>query len=223
MRFDNRANVVRGSGIPMGKDRQQTIRGKFLRVTIPLIFLTVIGVFSVIELMTHRNALDRLHKTLEGMIITQSAALATPLWNLDYDQIQLSLEAVAANQEIITARIYGEDGTVMREVGEDPTSQDDIFLRRDVVYDAGAGPKTIGTLELIATPRHVWEQTRLRLLIAAMIALLAVGMEVAAALFALRRIIAKPLGRLLTSINRSKSGEVRERVEWHSSDELGQV
>ena len=207
----------------MSRYRRQTIRGKFLRVTIPLIFLTVIGVFSVIELMTHRSALDQLHETLDGMIETQSAALATPLWNLDYDQIQLSLEAVAANQEIIAARIYGEDGVVMLEVGESGAGEDDILLQRDVVHDAGAGPKAIGKLELIATPRHVWEQTRLRLLIAAIIALLAVGMEVAAALFALRRIIAKPLDRLLTSINKSKSGKVRARVEWHSSDELGQV
>jgi len=207
----------------MDRDRPQTIRGKFLRVTIPLIFLTVIGVFSAIELMTHKNALDRLHETLDGMIVTQSAALATPLWNLDYDQIQLSLEAVAANREIIAARIYGEHGAVMLEVGEETASEDDILLRRDVVHDAGAGPKTIGKLELIATPRHVWEQTRLRLLIAAIIAALAVSMEVAAALFALRHIVAQPLNRLLTSINKSKSGQGRERVEWRSTDELGQV
>lgn len=207
----------------MNGDRRQTIRGKFLRITIPLIFLTVIGVFSVIELMTHRSALDQLHETLEGMIVTQSAALATPMWNLDYDQIQLSLEAVAANQEIIAARIFGEDGAVMLKVGEAGVGEDVILLQRDVVYDAGAGPKTIGKLELVATPRHVWEQTRLRLLIAAVIALLAVSMEVAAALFALRRIVAQPLDRLLTSINKSKSGQRRERVEWRSADELGQV
>ena len=207
----------------MKKDRRQTIRGKFLRVTIPLIFLTVIGVFSAIELMTHKNALDRLQQTLEGMIITQSAALATPLWNLDHDQIRLSLEAIAANREIVAARIYGEDGALMLDVGEEGPNEDYLLLERAVVHDAGAGPKTIGRLEFIATPSHVWEQTRLRLLVAAGIALLAVSMEVAAALFALRRIIGQPLGRLLSSINKAKSGGGRERVEWNSSDELGQV
>ena len=206
----------------MTSERQQTIRGKFLRVTIPLVFLSVTGVFGAIELMAHRNALDRLQETLDGMIETQSAALATPLWNLDHDQIRLSLEAVAANREIIAVRIYGEDGAVMLEVG-DEGSEDEIVLQRDVVHDAGAGPKAIGRLELIATPQQVWQQTRLRLLIVAVIALLAVSMEVAAALFALKRIVAHPLNQLLTSINRSKSGQQRERVEWHSNDELGQV
>ncbi len=217
------ADGLGGNSAAMNRNRQQTVRGKFLRVTIPLIFLSVIGVFGVIELMTHRNALERLHETLEAMIVTQSAALATPLWNLDYEQIQLSLEAIAANRDIVAARIYGEDGAVMLEVGAEDPGEDGILLLRDVVHDAGAGPKTIGKLELIATPSHVWEQTKLRLMIAAAIALLAVSMEVAAALFALRRIVARPLDKLLSSIKRSQSGQERARVDWQSSDELGQV
>ena len=129
----------------MKKDRRQTIRGKFLRVTIPLIFLTVIGVFGAIELMAHKNALDRLQQTLDGMIVTQSAALATPLWNLDHDQIRLSLEAVAANREIVAVRIYGENGDLMLEVGEEGTGGDGILLQRAVIHDAGA-----------SVPRHGW-------------------------------------------------------------------
>ncbi len=207
----------------MDKPRQQTIRGKFLRVTIPLIFLTVIGVFSVVELMTHKNAIDQLHETLAGMIATQSAALATPVWNLDREQIQLSLEAVVTNREIVAARIYGEDSTLMLEVGDLAASGDHMILQRDIVYGTGAGPKTIGQLEFVATRQSVWERTRLRLFIAAGIALLAVTMAVAAALFALRRIIGFPLGKLLSSINKARSGAGREQVDWHSTDELGQV
>ncbi len=205
------------------ESRQQTIRGKFLRVTIPLIFLTIIGVFSIVELMTHRNAIDQLQQTLEGMIVTQSAALATPAWNLDREQIQLSLEAVVTNREIVAARIYGEDGALMLEVGDLAASGDHIILRRDIVYGSGAGSKVIGQLEFIATRQSVWERTRLRLFIAAGVALLAVAMAVAAALFALRRIIGFPLGKLLSSINQARSGAGRERVDWRSSDELGQV
>ena len=207
----------------MKKDRRQTIRGKFLRVTIPLIFLTVIGVFSAVELMTYRDALGQLKQTFEGMIVTQSAALSTPMWNLDYDQIRLSLEAVTANREIVATRIYGENGKLMLATGEDNIAGDHMLLQREIMYDAGAGPKIIGKLEFVATTGIVWEQTKLRLLVAAVIALLAVAMEVAAALFALRRIIGAPLVRLLSSINTTRSGLGREHVEWDSHDELGQV
>lgn len=205
------------------KSRQQTIRGKFLRVTIPLIFLTVIGVFSVVELMTHKTAIEQLNESLAGMIATQSAALATPVWNLDREQIRLSLEAVVANREITAARIYGEDTILMLEVADQAGSGDHMILRRDIIYDTNSGPKTIGQLEFVATRQSVWERTRLRLFIAAGIALLAVAMAVAAALFALRRIVGSPLEKLLSSINRIRSGAGREQVNWHSADELGQV
>jgi len=203
--------------------KKQTIRTKFLRITIPLIFLTVIGVFSAVELMTHKNAIAQLHETLEGMISTQSAALATPVWNLDREQIQLSLKAVVTNRDIVAARIYGEDGAITFEAGDQVTSNEQVTLKRAIVYDANSGSQTIGQLEFVATERWVWERTRLRLLIAAGIALLAVAMEIAATLFALQRIIGYPLEKLLLSIDRTQSGAEREQVNWDSTDELGQV
>ncbi|MEM7021499.1 MAG: adenylate/guanylate cyclase domain-containing protein [Pseudomonadota bacterium] len=205
-------------------ERRQTLRGRFLRITIPLIFLSVIGVFTVIEVIAHRNAVERLQHTLEANISTQAAALATPVWNLDDDQIRLSLAAIVTNPEILAARVLGEDGEVMGEAGAvDPAQGDTMTLQRTIVFDAGAGPKTIGTLQFVATPELVWQQTRNRLLIAAAIALVAVSIEVAAALYALRSIIGRPLERLLASINRARSGDDPQPVEWASSDELGQV
>jgi class 3 adenylate cyclase len=208
------------------EEHRQTLRGKFLRVTIPLIFLSVIGVFAVIELMAHRNAVNRMEQSLDGLIQTQAAALANPLWNLDHDQIRLSLAAIVTNREIFSARVLGENGEPMSEAGEVPeaASPADLMpLSREIIFDAGTGPKVIGALEFVATRQFVWQQTRNRLLIAAVIALVAVSIEVAAALYALRTIIGRPLAELLVSINRARSGEQRQPVGWDSSDELGQV
>ena len=201
--------------------QSHSIRGKFLRVTVPLISLTVICVFSGIELMTHRNSLNQLEQNLEGMIDTQSAALATPLWNLDHEQIKLSLEAIVANREIVTVRIYNEDGSLMRETGQVMDSENLIVLQRDVLHDAGLGKKAIGNLEFVATTKYLWDQTRLRLVVAAIIVLLAVMIEIGAALFALRRIVGVPLSKLLSSINKAREGSDREKVEWQSGDEMG--
>jgi len=207
-------------------EHRQTLSGKFLRVTIPLIFLSVLGVFALVETMTHRNAVSRLEQTLDSMIRTQAAALANPVWNLDDDQIRLSLEAIVTNPEILSARVFGEDGALMNAAGavsEDAAPGNLMPLRRDIAYDAGAGPKTIGALEFVATRQFVWEQTVNRLLIAAIIALVAVSIEVAAALYALRTIIGQPLARLLASISRARGGDERQLVAWESTDELGQV
>ena len=50
------------------EEKRQSLRSKFLRVTIPLIFLSVIGVFAVIELLAHRTAVAQLEQTLKAMI-----------------------------------------------------------------------------------------------------------------------------------------------------------
>ena len=206
--------------------RRQSLRGEFLRVTIPLIFISVIGVFSVIELIAHRNAVDRMEQGLASMVRTQATALANPLWNLDDEQIRLSLEAAATNREILSARVIGEDGEVIGEAGsvpEDASADDLVSLGREIFFDAGAGPKKIGKVEFVATRRFVWEQTLSRLYTAAIIALVAVTIEVGAALFALRTIIGRPLDKLLASINLARERGERQRVVWDSTNELGQV
>ena len=212
--------------MPASKTKHHTLRGKFLRITIPLIFLSVIGVFSIIELMTHRGAVRQLEQTLNAALRTQAAALANPLWNLDHDQIRLALEAIATNRVILSARVRGENGEEMGAVGnvpDDLSEGDKISITSPIVFDAGAGPKSIGTLEYIATRARVNEQTRNRLLIAAVIALLAVAIEVTAALYAMRTIIGRPLAQLLAAINTARAGGDRQPVAWSSSDELGQV
>jgi len=155
---------------------------------------------------------------------TQSAALANPLWNLDDEQIALSLEAIASNREIVVARVYGEDGELLASEGDatDPRG-DEIAFRNDIRFDAGTGPRKIGEFELLVTPRDIWDQTRSRLLLAAGIALAAVAMEVSAALFALRLIVGVPLERLLAGISAAGGGRSRRRIETGAPDEMGTV
>jgi len=208
------------------KPRQkQTLRGRFLRITIPLIFISVICVFAVIEVMAHHNAVTRLEQALESMIRTQAAALANPVWNLDDEQIELSLKAVTTNREILSARVLDQTGKIMSKAGDEPLSASPgnlMPLSREIVYDAGDGERTIGTLEFVATRQFVWQP----------------GWQAPPAhpgprrprtdryrpaLYALRTIIGKPLVRLLGSINQARSGEERRPVEWTTNDELGEV
>lgn len=206
--------------------RRQSLRGEFLRVTIPLIFISVIGVFGVIELIAHRNAVNRMEQSLNGMVRTQAAALANLLWNLDDEQIRLSLEAAVTNREILSARVIGEDGEVIGEAGavpDDASPDDLVSLRKEIFFDAGAGTKEIGKVEFVATRSFVWQQTRNRLSTAAIIALVAVTIEVGAALFALRTIIGRPLDKLLASINVARESGERQPVVWDSTNELGLV
>lgn len=202
----------------------KSVRGRFLRITVPLIFLSVLGVFTAIELLAHRNALTRLQQSSAALLRTQSAALANPLWNLDYEQIRLSLEAIVTNQEIVAVRVYGENEEIIAQTGKVANlNGDEMLLEREISYNAGTGPREIGKIEFRVTRADIWNQTRDRLFLAAVIALAAVTMEVGAALFALRRIVGAPLERLLTAINAAKSDRKRYRIGQGPPDEMGQV
>jgi class 3 adenylate cyclase len=205
------------------QDQQASIRRRFLRISIPLIFVSVAGVFSVIELMTHKNLVNQLNDNLNDVMETHSASLASPLWSFDDEQIDLALKAIIIQDEIVTARIFNEDGTIRSEAGKQELPEKSIVLIGDVTYDPGEGSKTIGKLEIIATEIAVWQHTKERIWVAAGIALIAVLMEVATALYALRKIVQVPLERLLESINLVRSGSGRKHVDWQINDELGQV
>jgi class 3 adenylate cyclase len=195
-------------------------------VTIPLIFLSVIGVFALIEFLTHRGAVMRMEQNLHSMVQTQAAALANPMWNLDDEQIRLSLEAAVTNREVLSARVLNQDEELVSKSGVVPDTAPHsslVVVSRDIVFDAGAGIKIIGQIEFTATRSFVWEQTRNRLIIAGIIALVAVTIEVGAALFALRTIIGRPLEKLLDSIERVRAGGERQAVDWGRTDELGTV
>ena len=99
--------------------------------------------------MAHRNAMARLVQTSQALLQTQSAALANPLWNIDTEQIALSLKAIASNREVVLARVYGEDGELMVEAGDVSRPDDDeIVFRRDIDFDAGTGARKIGEIKL---------------------------------------------------------------------------
>lgn len=201
-----------------------SVRHRFLAITMPLIFLSVMGVFSVIEILAHKRDVARLDQFAEKLLGTQGEALANPMWNLDTAQIKLSLKAIAANREIAIARAFSESGDLIAEDGVVPTSQDDTSTLTTAIFsNSSGGGRKIGELELIVTKEVIWAQTRSRLILAGGIALLAVIMEVGAALFALRQIIGRPLDHLLTAINAEKAGEQRLPVPIQKMDEMGQV
>ena len=49
-------------------NQTSSIRKRFLRVSIPLIFVSVAGVFVVIELMSHKSLVEQLHSNLDDVL-----------------------------------------------------------------------------------------------------------------------------------------------------------
>ncbi|MCR9085116.1 MAG: hypothetical protein NXH97_00070 [Rhodobacteraceae bacterium] len=202
----------------------QSVRTRFLRITAPLIFASVMGVLGVIEYKTYRNKMAELQSPVALMMRTQAASLVMPMWNLDTTQIRLTLAAIVANSEVLTASAFDETGTFIAHAGRadatDPTAR---IHCTDVLRGPVDTARQIGALEVVVTARDIWQKTRNRIILDMAIALLAVLMEVGAALFALRQIVGVSLSRLMDAITAEKAGGIRDPIPIGTMDEMGQV
>lgn len=201
-----------------------TIQGRFLSITVPLAVLVTAILFTAIEIYSYDRTLDRLKVDLNELVTTQSAALAVPLWNLDYDQIRLALNAIVSDRDVVAARVLDEQGITVGETEQVSTEgAGTIPLEHGIPFDDRGIKRTIGRLEIVGTEQEVWKATRDRLVVAGATAVLLLLCIVLVPLFAHRRVIGAPLELLLDSINAARAGEKRKPVMWDSKDELGTV
>ena len=199
------------------------MQGKFLAIAVPLVFVATVALFAISEAFTYRTAVRDLNSGLDELVASQSAALSNPLWNLDETQIALALRAIVSHPDVVGARVLEESGRLLSKAGIADIAQAAIRAEHDIVFSDSGRERAIGKLVIAMSDARVWASMRTRLLLAAGLAILVVLCVTASVLLAHRRTIGTPLERLLASINQAQTGNVREPVSWHSSDEVGTV
>ena len=198
----------------------RSLQAKFLAITIPLVLLSTIALFVVIQLNAQRAANRDLNNKLQEVVAIQSASLAGPLWNVDEKQVSLILAAMVIDPEILGAVVYDETGSVVAEVGVMTAADQSVFVAdAPIEFET----ETIGRLEVALTDLLVQAATQQRLQIAGGMTILLLLSIVLSVLLAHRRTVGTPLRRLSNSIHMAQEQGIRQSVEWHSDDEMGAV
>jgi PAS domain S-box-containing protein len=197
-----------------------SLQAKFLAITVPLVLLSTIALFAVIQINAQRAAYRGLQSKLQEVVAIQSASLAGPLWNVDEVQVSLILAAMIIDPEILGAVVYDESDGVVAEVGNISATDQNVFVSSSPIkYE----DEMIGRLEVALTDRLMQEATQDRLRIAVGVAVLLVLSVVLSVLLAHRRTVGTPLRLLSESIRSAQKQGVRQSVEWRSKDEMGAV
>lgn len=201
-----------------------SLRAKFLAVAVPLVLVSTLGLFAVIQMNAARALNQELRDKLERMAIIQSATLAGPLWNIDEKQVSLILAAMAIDPDVLGAAVYGESGAIVDQVGSLEAADQSVYRREvPIEYTSGGQTQTIGKLEIAIADTRIRAMTRERQIVAAMIAALLILAIVLSVIIAHRRTIGIPLKRLLDAIHLAQEKNIRQPVDWHSRDEIGEV
>ncbi len=201
-----------------------SVQSKFLLYVVPMVLVSTLLVFGLFEWNARRAAEQELQVKLDKLVEIQSAVVAESLWNVADEQIKLILAALHTDPDVVAAAVYDERDRLVAAVGD--VAQLDAArysAQRDIRYDSGGQTIKIGAFRVALTDARLRALARGRLSLVAVLAGILLVAVVAATLTANRRIIGRPLSRLLDSINQSRSGAQPTPVEWRSDDEIGIV
>ncbi len=200
----------------------RTIQGRFL-VLFSASFVIFLGVLmAIFTTAIHNLNSDRLDDRVTRLTDAQSAVLATSLWHLDYDRIDVVLRAIVADPDIVRASVRDEAGRNLSTV-DDTTERDQelVTVERAITYEAGPEPVKIGGLTVVySTQRLRTVLMRDLLFQAGYGALMLLGALIIAQIVN-RRVVMTPVQRLLTAINHPRKGTERTLVDWNTRDEIG--
>ncbi len=199
----------------------KTVQTKFLIISIPILLLSIAVLFTLFELNAQHQATLKLHDKLDRLLVTQSAAMMTPVWNVADDQVKLMLDALAIDPDIRGAFVTDDADSLLGQVGL--VAVGEFNAERDIVQVQGGERKVIGRIAITLTDKRLQAETKIRLLLVGVLAVLLVLSVVASQLVAHRQTIGVPIERLLKAIKTSAHGGRRDPVQWKGRDEMATV
>ena len=229
------------------RPRLRSLQTRFLAGTGLVIVLMMVAVMVVVDHRQRAAIVGEVHRRGEVLGRHLAGISYPPLLLYNFTALEQNVERVASQADVVYAMVLDADGRVAahsrhpERVGsrlpgpeaERAVNADDLLVQsvfdnasRQVVYDF-AMPVLVdhqrwGTVRVGLSRRRMEaliRQTREDLALLTLVTLLGGG--VAAALVARR--IARPLGRLADSAAAISRGELDQRIEPSTNDEIGQL
>ncbi|MBO6521378.1 MAG: HAMP domain-containing protein [Rhodospirillales bacterium] len=202
--------------------RSRSLSVKFIATVAP-IFLAVFLICIVIETIhSYETARAKIIDRLETVAANQASILAEPIAERNTEQLQLMLASIITEPNLIGIVICDDKDVVLGSFGAKESDDPDLMTAVDVNYGNGAETRLVGRMKLIMTDRHLRNDIHNRLIEHTFLGIALLVTALGASVFAHRRTVVKPLGKLLSAINESR-GNALEKVDWQSDDEIGRL
>lgn len=204
---------------------RNSICGKLLSIYIPLISISLLLLFTVLESRNIHKLNSELGTRLDKMVDIQGTALSTLVWNYDLDSIQAILLALSRNPEFHSAQVYDTDGLILAELTSEDAKSVDAALSREteIKHNSFDRLETIGTVRVLFHDELISAEIRERLIFDGLVMVVTILVLSALTFLGANSYIGVPLKLLLESIQSEKQHKTRVAVNWTSNDELGAV
>jgi len=185
-----------------------------------LVFVTlfVMIVFGVVNYFLFINQLNKdLDARLDESASKIIDLLALHVWNLDNQRVQAVAQEQAFLESFARLRVFNSFGDLIYEAGE-PDGGELASTQRDIVYEgnvAGSVVVAFSTENIAVAKSAVIRST--------LVIIFAVTLTVLVLTFFIVRSISRPIVRLTETAKNIAGGNLNQRVEVKSKDEIGQL
>ncbi len=201
--------------------RRRSLSLKFIALLVPISLLTSACVFVTVEAIALYQAISKLDHHADD-IATDYAAIATGwLWNLDRDKIDLSLAALLEDKNVLGAQLRDDLGDIYAAVGLTDAEQATAVAAVPITFRTDTSVEELGQIEIFVTDQPTLDAFYGRLRADGLLMLVLGAAITAAAIFANRRTVQKPLHRVIDALEATEGSDLPEPIEWRSEDEFG--
>ncbi|MBT3905073.1 MAG: transporter substrate-binding domain-containing protein [Rhodospirillaceae bacterium] len=203
----------------------RSLTSKLLSIYVPLVTLAAVVLFLYLEFLFYQKERDQLISSLNNVVTIQSPAFQAAAWEYDVDQVRQLLGEFLLLPHIQGAVIYDTAGEVMGQVGDIKTEPEipEFRVNQTLLSSYQGVKEPIGRLVMTVNSKQIWLRVYEHLQVNAIILLVLLISLITSTLFAVSRVIGRPLLQLRNAIEQTKLESVRTPVQWESGDELGQV
>ena len=152
-----------------------------------------------------------------------AAAVAKPLYDFDFANLERMASIIATADNIDRVQIEDASGVVVASYPRTGAAARENAAEVAIQFDDGDAVQQIGALHLwfnadraSAAIRDLYWRTGIVIFVALAFVFIVL-------MATLRRVMLRPLGVLMTAIERSNAGGGRIVAEWRSSDEMGRL
>jgi len=205
--------------------RFKSIRGKLLAIYVPFVCLSLMILFSILEFRFFHNQRADLLIRFDRLVAISNTPMAEAVWEFDSPQIKNLLAGIKSLPYVLGAATYDSSGEILGKVGKYDAVPESPEFKKDqqLSLKKARTLENVGKLVVVIHSDDIWKDVIAHIQINALNLFVLAALLVGVTLFVTREVIGKPIERLKTSIDRMRAENVRENVEWESSDELGEV
>ncbi|HWU62578.1 MAG TPA: EAL domain-containing protein [Ensifer sp.] len=200
-----------------------SVEKRFLLIICAAVCIFVMPLFGLFFYLSAERTLHERMDRIDLTIATNAQALGKPLWDFDVDNAQKVAAAIAASSEIEAVHVRDTSGSIAINIPTTGTKHAATTRRvsTPINFASVDGEKHVGTLEIEVDNGGLLSTIGPRDVSFMFIFVFSVTIVFMAAVIANRVIVIRPLLRLADAVIRTRRSGYRQRVDWHSRDEMG--